>query len=414
MLNLLKLFYKLNRENFFSSFPILYELNLSYKKLIYNINLIFRVLIFVGILFIINIYTAKTDRDLSFYYALQILITLFSVLVFSSASTAQDKNTNSLKFLLSKIFNDTEIIKNVQLISIYYALISFITTLGIELSVINYFTSISFFTILNSLFIASETYLYVYYENKKRLEQTYMKKEEVRHRNWFMSYIFALFISGWGVFYLQDFKKIIFSFSSINFNQIGNLLTFILGSLEIYLIIKIALYKIIKRKYVKKRDYFFIKDGLVRDYFENYIKYSAYWYVIPPILIRVVEIQPIRKILLIIVFTSFMMTPNYCNLKMINYQKVIGVSNNRFILGYAKKIFSLFMVVQLIQLILAGIGTGNIFIGMVISVILFVVRAYIGKFIVSIKISDMKKADLYAIFVFSLLILNIALAVYLK
>ncbi len=409
LLTLLHLFYKLNKNAFFEANPLFFKITAYTKDLIYLIYTVFKGATLLMAHIVIGTYIGKSNSDITYYYLSQLFLILFGTVVLSNQAMMNDRKVNSLKFLLSPSFSKNEISSNLNKLCFYYAFAMFLLVCFINSCVLPHYLYLGFWPILLSTLVTLLLVAYVFIKNRLHIQNEISGLSN--QTKWYVQYLIAAFLA----IVLGLNHKSLPIISSITFNEIKDLsqLTLTAAILMtmchlLYLSIDLILNQ--RRESLDKR----LMTGLDADYVENYIKYSAYWYLLFPALMRFVAISPISKSLVISIFLSFYATPNFCSLPILNYCKVISSAKERFLREYGKLLIKYLLIIQGVMSILAGLSLRDLLIGLLIGLILLFVRVYTATLILRLRVSDMRKADLYAIVVFLVLFLMTSIAFSLK
>ncbi|WP_460018147.1 hypothetical protein [Lactovum odontotermitis] len=386
------------------------EIDSFYKGIIYGIYTVARCLVYVLAFVVINVYLRQEELSLFHLLISQILLLTVSVFLLSKQALASNKRIRSLDFLLGGSFAYPERLLNIRKVAIYYSSFMLGFVFLIDGNMLFYYRNAPAWQILC---IFSISFLSLAYVFRKTVSITMEDKlSEKAYYPWFFQYILVGFAA---ITFIYLFQKNSFS---IQFSTNGSIwmLSFVLFTLTGYTIfdsLKSKLFQAFKgaqvtRKTNNSRRF----SGVTQDYAEVYIRGAALWLIGPSVALRFIPIGELSKVFILLILTSFLLTPNLCSKIMLNYTKLFGKHVRYFLFRYSISILGFILLIQILLCIFSGLSLEFSAFSLIGAVILLSTRIVTAVFILESGHSDNRKMDYYGFFVMTTLFLFAFFAYY--
>lgn len=382
-----KFFYILNKNKYLKNHLIVQQFPKMIQAYAFLLMIIFKFSVVCFSAFVINFFLYKQNIEIEYLGIIQSILSMILFFAFSKQAKSSNEILNSLLFLLGGTFNRKEKKTNTKLIGLYYSITSLLYLL-----LFNFFFTLLFnkdmelfhriILLITPLILFITVYLSVSADIfcERKINPPFYYK-------------FPLMLTCYFI--------IIYEMEVLNFPKFGlknNFYYIAFLSMLIYCITMIFLFVItILKKQIKQTKNNYFISGLFKNYFIENVENSMFLVFIASLIIKFLWISEISKILIVVLITIFLLTPNLANFKMIGYIKILGKRNN-FSKKYSIKIFQYTTPVLILFLILAGITKFSfLLLSIFIFGVILMIKHYIFITIMNIGHSDSKKID-YTIF----------------
>ncbi|MDR3156841.1 MAG: hypothetical protein LBT69_02875 [Lactobacillales bacterium] len=386
-MKIFKFFYILNKNKYLKNHLIVQQFPKMIQAHAFLLITIFKFSVVCFSAFVINFFLYKQNIEVEYLGIIQSILSVILFCAFSKQAKNSDQGLNSLLFLLGGTFNRKEKRTNIKLIAIYYSIASLLYLL-----LFNFFFTMLFNKEMELLhriiLLITPVILFITVYLSVSADVFCERKINVPFYFKFPLMLMCYFIVIYG---MEIFNSLEFCLKN-NFSHETFLIMLIYCITMIFLFIIYPLKKRIKQT---KSGYFV--SGLFKNYFIENIENSMFLVFIASLLIRFLLISEISKVLIAVLITIFLLTPNLANFKMISYIKILGKCNI-FSKKYSIKIFQYTIPLLILFLLLAGINRLSF---LLLSIFIFgavlAIKHYIFITIMNLGHSDNKKID-YTIF----------------